>query len=204
MGPSFIASTSAFVLSAVTGIPFNCTSNALCVKQWKLRISKVPRTEKVKKARVENLVEMIRSYAGLESGVFEHLKMEREDSGDKEVASEAFKLCCLNLMKTLNMSDSEYDDLCWWVEEVTRRGLSLSSMPTSRALKLKVNKEMVPPNMQSSETGTRFNLKDTLFHHGERLVERPDTKEHLRAVDTLVHFAKIGSVFQTGLCKSAR
>ena len=159
------------------------------------------KTEKVKKARVENVVEMMRNDAGLENGVFEHLKVEREDSGDKEVASEAFKLCCLNLMKTLNLSDTKYDDLRWWVEDVTRRGFSLSSMPTSRALKEKVNREMVPPNMQSSETGARFDLKDTLFHHGERLVERDDIKEHLRAGDTLVHLAKIGSDFQTGLGK---
>ena len=125
------------------------------------------KTEKVKKARVENVVEMMKNDAGLENDVFEHLKLDREDSGDKEVVSEAFKLCCLNLMKTLHLSDTKYDDLRWWVEDVITRGFSLSSMPTSRALKEKVNKEMVPPDMQSSETGARFDLKGTLFHHGE-------------------------------------
>ena len=56
--------------------------------------------------------------------------------------------------------------------------------------------------MQSSETGARLKLKDTIFHHGERLVERPDIKEHPRAGDTLVHLAKID--FQTGLDKMSQ
>ena len=61
---------------------------------------------------------------------------------------------------------------------------------------------MAPPNMQSSETGARLKLKDTIFHHGERLVERPDIKEHPRAGDTLVHLSKID--FQTGLDKMSQ
>ena len=74
------------------------------------------------------------------------------------------KLCCLYLMKTLSLSDTKYDDLRWWIMDVQKRGFSLSTMPASTTLKAKVNKEMVPPNMRSSETGAEFELKDTLFH----------------------------------------
>ena len=157
------------------------------------------KTEKVKRARVENIVEIMRNDAGLEEGVLDHLK--RENPGDEEIDDEAFKLCCLNLMKNLKLSDTKYDDLRWWIEDVLKRGFSLTSMPTSRTLKAKINKEMIPPNMQSSDTGAKFELRDALFHTGERFLERPDIKVHLKAGDTLLHLAKIGSDFQTGLGK---
>ena len=57
------------------------------------------KTEKVKRLRVENVVESIRNDAGLVNDVFNHLKMERENPGEEKVACEAFELCCLNLMK---------------------------------------------------------------------------------------------------------
>ena len=107
-------------------------------------------------------------------------------------------------MKKLKLSDTKYDDLRRWVEDVIRRGFSLSSMPTSRALKAKVNKEMIPPNMQSSDTGAKFELQAALFHAGEHFLERPDIKMHLRAGDTLIHLAKIGSDFLTGLGKMSQ
>ena len=66
-------------------------------------------------------------------------------------------------MKNLKLSDRKYDELRWWVEDVTRRGFSLvTTMPTSRSLKEKVNSEMIPPNMHSSETGAKFQLQEIL------------------------------------------
>ena len=67
-----------------------------------------------------------------------------------------------------------------------------------------MNNEMVPPNMKSSEIGASFHLKDALFHHGDRFLKRPDIKPHLKDGVTLVHLAKIGSDFQTGLGKMSQ
>ena len=54
---------------------------------------------KAKKARVENFVQKMRNDDdGLEGGVFDHLKEEREVSRDKKVSSEEWKLCCLYLI----------------------------------------------------------------------------------------------------------
>ena len=108
-------------------------------------------------------------------------------------------------MKILKLSDKKYNDLQFWLPDVKtlvkRRGLSLPSMPTSRSLKEKVNtnSEMILPEMQSSATGAKCELKGTLFHTGRCIVERPDVKTHLRQGITLLHLAKIGSDFQTGL-----
>ena len=159
------------------------------------------KTVQVKKARVENVVQMLRSDDGLEGGVFDRLKEEMEVSTDKKVSIEEWKLSCLNLMKILKLSDKKYDDLRFWILDVMRRGFSLASMPTSRALKEKVNREMIPPDMKSSATGAKFELQDALFHTGRRFLERPDIKSHLRPGITLLHQAKIGSDFQTGLGK---
>ena len=162
------------------------------------------KTVRLKKARVANVMEVIKKDAGLGEDVLQHLLMEQEDSSDKNVTSEAFKMCCLSLMKTLRLSDTKYDDLRWWIEDVTQRGFDISSMPTARTLKEKVMEEMIPPNMETCETGARFALKGTLFHQGERIVERSDIKMHLREGDTLVHLAKVGSDFQTGLGKMSQ
>ena len=145
------------------------------------------------------MVEMISKDPGLKSDVTDHLKVDKD-----EKANDAFKLCCLSLMKNLKLSDRKYDDLRFWVEDATRRGFSLANMPTSRSLKEKVNSEMIPPNMESSETGAKFQLEDAIFHQGERLVERPDISVNLKEGDTLVHLAKIGSDFQTGLGKMSQ
>ena len=63
---------------------------------------------------------------------------------------------------------------------------------------------MVPPNMQSSEIGAKFNFEDVTFHQGKRLVVRPDIKAQLKDGDSLIHIAKIGSDFQTGLGKMSQ
>ena len=78
---------------------------------------------------------MIGNDARLADDVCHQIKLEQEALDDKEVFSEDFKLCCINLMKTLNLSDTKYDDLRWWVEGVLKRGFSLSSMPSARMLK---------------------------------------------------------------------
>ena len=58
--------------------------------------------------------------------------------------------------------------------------------------------------MRSSETGAEFELKDTLFHQGERLVVRPDVKEQLQEGNTVVHLAEVGADFVLDLEKSNR
>ena len=61
-----------------------------------------------------------------------------------------------------------------------------------------VKKEMVPPNMKTSESGAEFDIYDALFHTGARFLERPDVRQHLKEGDKLVHLAKLGSDFATG------
>ena len=129
------------------------------------------KTVRLKKARVTKVMEVIKEDADLGEDVFEHLKMEKQDSCDKDVTSEAFKICCLSLMKTLRLSDTKYNDLRWWIEDVINRGFDLASMPTARSLKKKVKEEMVPPNMETCETGAKFELQDALFHTGKRFVQ---------------------------------
>ena len=148
------------------------------------------KSAEIKKARLANVADIIKADAGLEEEVFHHMKLEREASEEKRSKHEEdFKLCCLNLMKTLRLSETKYDDLRWWIKDVLERGYSLSHMPASTTLKAKVNKEMVPPNMSSSETGAEFELTQSLFHTGRRFLERPDIKEHLKEGDTVVHLA---------------
>lgn len=160
------------------------------------------KSAEIKKARLANVVDIIKADAGLEEEVFHHMKREREASEEKRSKHEEdFKLCCLNLMKTLRLSETKYDDLRWWIKDVLERGYSLSHMPASTTLKAKVNKEMVPPNMSSSETGAEFELTQSLFHTGRRFLERPDIKEHLKEGDTVVHLAKVGADFCTGFGK---
>ena len=60
---------------------------------------------------------------------------------------------------------------------------------------------MVPPNMKSSENGASFDLCDTLFHTGGRLLEMPNIKQELKDGDSLVHLAKIGLDFASGFGK---
>ena len=77
----------------------------------------------------------------------------------------------------------------------------MSSMPASTTLNAKVKKEMVPPNMQSSETGAQYEMSAALFHHGKRLLKMPNILHQLKEGDTVKHLAKVGSDFATGFGK---
>ena len=159
------------------------------------------KSRKMKKARVDNIIKVIKADYGLEDGVVEKLKMVEKDSGVAREKEEAFKMCCLNLMKTLSLSETKYDDLRWWILDVSNRGFNVSSMPASSTLRAKVKKEMVPPNMQSSETGAEFEMPTALFHHGKRLLKMPNILHQLKEGDTVKHLAKVGSDFATGFGK---
>ena len=121
-----------------------------------------------KKARVMNVVEMLQSDSGLEEKVLE--KLEMRQGGVK--SEEDFDLACLALIKTLGISNHKYDDLRFWVQDMMRRKKDLSLMPTSRLLMEKVQAEMIPPNMITTETGASFPLVDALHHHGKRCLLR--------------------------------
>ena len=121
-----------------------------------------------KRARVMNVVGMLESDSGLEEKVLKEL--ETRQGGVK--SEEDFELACLALIKTLGISNRKYDDLRFWVQDMIRRQKDLSLMPTSRLLMEKVQAEMVPPNMTTSQTGASFPLVDALHHTGERFLLR--------------------------------
>ena len=154
-----------------------------------------------KRARIDNVINMIKNDPGLESGVVEKLTMEKEETADAPAMEESFKLSCLNAMKTLSLSDTKFDDLRWWIFDLLRRGFDLSKMPSSSTLKAKVKKEMLPPDMASCETGAEFDMTAALFHTGKRFLERPDIRENLKEGDCLRHLAKVGSDFASGFGK---
>ena len=153
-----------------------------------------------KKQRRSTVIHQIREDNGLEDDLFEELKVKKNSSGYSG-EDEAFKLACLNLMKTLGLSSTKYNDLRWWVKDVMKRGLNLSAMPTARVLKAKIAKEMVPPNMKTSEQGAHFDMVEALFHTGSRFLVRQDVKENLKEEGTVIHLAKVGSDFASGFGK---
>ena len=60
-----------------------------------------------------------------------------------------FGLSCLAFMKTMGISNTKYDDLRWWVKDMVKKNMDLSSMPTSKELMEKVQREMVPSNLKT-------------------------------------------------------
>ena len=121
-----------------------------------------------KRARVMNVVEMLQSDIGLEEKVLE--KLETRKAGEK--SEEDFEMSCLAVMKILGISNHKYDDLRFWILDMLRRNMDLSSMPTSKQLMEKVQAEMVPPNLTTSEIGASIPLVDALHHTGERFLLR--------------------------------
>ena len=63
-----------------------------------------------------------------------------------EKSEEDFDLSCLALMKTMGISNTKYDDRRYWLQDMLRRNMDLSSMPTSKQLMENVQAEMVPGN----------------------------------------------------------
>ena len=59
-----------------------------------------------------------------------------------------------------------------WVRDMLRRRMDLSSMPTSKQLMEKVQSEMLPGNMKTTETGASVPLVDALYHTVERFLLR--------------------------------
>ena len=124
-------------------------------------------SETSKNARLNNVVEMLESDIGLEQKVLEKLENRKEGKSEDE-----FDMACLGVMKTLGISNTKYDDLRFWVQDMLRRNIDLSLMPTSRQLMEKVQAEMVPPNMTCSSTGASFPLVDAVHHTGRRFMLR--------------------------------
>ena len=156
--------------------------------------------EKRKKQRKSTVIQQIREDSGLENDVFEDLKVKKNNSGDSG-EDEGFKLACLNLMKTVGLSNTKYNDLRWWVKDAMKRGFNLSAMPTARVLKAKISKEMIPPNMKTSEQGAHFDMVETLLHTAPRFLVRQDVRENLKEEGTVIHLAKVGSDFASGFGK---
>ena len=121
-----------------------------------------------KRARVKSVIDILESDVGLEQKVME--KLEVKKGGGK--GDEDFDLSCLALMKTMGISNTKYDDLRFWVQDMLRRDMDLASMPTSRQLMEKVQKEMIPPNMSTTEIGASIPLVDALYHTVRRLLPR--------------------------------
>ena len=118
-----------------------------------------------RRKRVKSVIEVLESDHGLEGKVLNQLELRKEGAkGDQD-----FGLACLALMKTMGISNTKYDDLRFWVQDMLRRKMDLSSMPTSKQLMEKVQAEMVPPNMTSSAS---IPFEDALNHHGKRIVLR--------------------------------
>ena len=120
-----------------------------------------------KRARVKNVVDMLQGDKGLEEKVMEKLETRKRGKSD-----ENFDIACLAVIKTLGISNKKYDDLRFWVQEMIRRNLDLSLMPTSRQLMERVQAEMVPPNMSCNSTGASIPLMDALQHTGGRFMLR--------------------------------
>ena len=119
-------------------------------------------------ARVKNVIEILDSDRGLEEKVLDKLEV-RKMTGKSE---DDFELSCLSLMKTMGISNTKYDDLRFWVRDMVRRRMDLSSMPTSKQLMEKVQSEMLPGNMKTTETGASVPLVDALYHTVERFLLR--------------------------------
>ena len=148
------------------------------------------KSKKQKKARLNDIMEIIKEDVGIEDEVLEELKTAKGDLIDKrqkEEKEEEFKMACLNAMKTLALSDTKYDDLRFWLFDMIQRGFNLLEMPASKTLKAKVRKEMIPRDMRSSETGAEFDISDALFHTGQRFLERPDVRQHLKNGDIFMN-----------------
>ena len=71
-----------------------------------------------------------------------------------------------------NHGNIKYDDLRYWLQDVLRRNMDLSSMPTFKQLIEKVQAETVPGNMKTTETGASVPLVDALYHTVERFLLR--------------------------------
>ena len=100
----------------------------------------------VKCARVKSVVEHLESDKGLEPKVLDKLESRRVNETRE---GEDFGLSCLALMKTMGISNTKYDDLRWWVKDMVKKNMDLSSMPTSKELMEKVQREMVPSNLKT-------------------------------------------------------
>ena len=127
------------------------------------------KSAKSKRARVKSVIEILEEDQGLEEKVLE--KLENRKAGGKS-GNEDFGISCLALIKIMGISNTKYDDLRWWLQDMLRRKMDLSSMPTSKQLMEKVQAEMVPRNMETSETGASVPLTDAVYHQAERLLIR--------------------------------
>ena len=72
-----------------------------------------------------------------------------------------------------------------------RRNIDLSLMPTSKQLMNKVQEEMVPPNMKSTEIGASFPLEDALHHHGEHFLQAKNFLPFFRFLLQVIRRGKI-------------
>jgi hypothetical protein len=179
------------------------------------------RTSKIR--RINDAIANIDNDEGIENEIVDNLR-KRKKSAEGETKEEVdVGVCCLNAMSILGLSETKFDDLRWWLKDMIRRGVDLSNLPNSDILRKTTMKEMIPPDMESGETGASFPLQSALHHTGHRFLERsvlsyiffqtpsfvncpltllllsrPDIKSQLMDGDIVKHIAKIGSDSATG------
>ena len=144
------------------------------------------------------MIQHLEEDQGLEGAVLKTLETRKESENDDDV-SEEFKLAVLSLMKTLNLSERKLDDLRYWINDMIRRGMDLSKIPTFLNLRRTTIKEMIPDGFSSSNTGTKIQVVSHLHLNARRLLIRGDISLKLQDGDEIVHLAKIGSDYTTGL-----
>ena len=154
--------------------------------------------EKTKSRRVKSVIQHLEEDQGLEGAVLKTLETRKESEDDDDV-SEEFKLAVLSLMKTLNLSERKLDDLRYCINDMIRRGMDLSKIPTFLNLRRTTIKEMIPDGFSSSNTGAKIPVVSHLHLTARRLLIRGDISSKLQDGDEIVHLAKIGSDYTTGL-----
>ena len=118
-----------------------------------------------KNLRVRKVLDILDSDEGLEDALFKVLSKRKDKSKEQDVNLP------LNVMSKLNLSNTKWDDLRFWLIDMMNRGVDLSNLPSRMALSKEVLK-LVPPGVVSSETEAYVPLEDSLHHTGQRFLDR--------------------------------
>ena len=121
-----------------------------------------------KNLKVRKVLDILDSDEGLEDALFKVLSKRKDNSKEQDVN---LPLCCLNVMSKLNLSNTKWDDIRFWLIDMINCGVDLSNLPSRMALSKEVLK-LVPPGVVSSETEAYVPLEDSLHHTGQRFLER--------------------------------
>ena len=111
----------------------------------------------------------------------EVLKFRNECSESQLEENEKFEVAVLSLMKSLSISESKLDVLRFWIRDMMRRGFDLNNIPHYHKLRNTTPEKMLPPGLNSCETGASINIVSALQHHGGRFLpparcEGPDSE----------------------------